>query len=63
MAFAAMHRLSELARYEPMKLSKHFEGQHNWLLSEFIARSPVQVLDEISAEITGQDFIVPGHKE
>jgi hypothetical protein len=58
--FAAMHRLSELARYTPDRLAKHFESQHNWLLSEFIETAPIQFIDEISSEITGQEFMVPG---
>ncbi|SRR5579875_56856 len=62
MTFAAMHRLSELARYEPMGLVRHFECQHNWLLSEFIATARTQFIDEISSEITGQEFMIPGRK-
>ncbi len=62
LTYAAMHRLSELARYEPMRLVKHFECQHNWLLIEFINVSRDQFLDEISAEITGNDFMVPGRR-
>lgn len=57
-----MHRLSELARYTPTLLAKHFEAQHNWLLSEFIARALHQFVDEISAEITGQEFMIPGRE-
>lgn len=60
--FAAMHRLSELARYDPMRLARHFDCQHNWLLSEFIATARTQFIDEISAEITGQEFMIPGRK-
>lgn len=60
LTFAAMHRLSEIARYSPESLEKHFKCRHNWLLSEFIATSPNQFLDEISAEITGQEIMVPG---
>jgi hypothetical protein len=30
--FAAMHRLSELSRYDPVGLSGHFNVNHNWLL-------------------------------
>lgn len=60
--FAAMHRLSELTRYEPKLLAKHFECQHNWLLSEFITTSREQFLDEVSSEITGQDFMTPGRR-
>lgn len=58
--FCAMHRLSELARYTPNYLVKHFDSQHNWLLSEFIQTAPLQFIDEISSEITGQEFMVPG---
>lgn len=60
MTFAAMHKLSELARYTPEKLARHFECHHNWLLSEFIASAPAQFIDEISAEMTGQEFMMPG---
>lgn len=57
--FSAMHRLSELARYTPDYLAKHFDSQHNWLLSEFIEVSPSQFIDEISSEITGREFMIP----
>jgi hypothetical protein len=59
-AFAAMHKLSELARYDPQALAKHFDGRYNWLLSEFIAIAPVQFLDEVSCEMTGHEFMPPG---
>lgn len=58
--FAAMHKLSEMARYTPDKLASHFDCQHNWLLSEFITSAPVQFIDEISSELTGYEFMVPG---
>ncbi len=58
--FAAMHKLSEMARYTPDKLSRHFDCQHNWLLSEFITSAPAQFIDEISSELTGHEFMVPG---
>jgi len=58
--FAAMHRLSELTRYEPLILTKHFRGKHNWLLSEFITKTLDQYVDEISAEITGAQIMIPG---
>lgn len=57
--FAAMHKLSEMARYTPDVLFKHFDCQHNWLLSEFISSAPSQFIDEISSELTGQEFISP----
>jgi len=62
LTYAAMHRLSEIARYNPPLLAKHFERPHNWLLSEFLATAPYQFCDEIAAEITGQDFLIPGTK-
>lgn len=59
-AFAAMHRLSELSRYNPDCLSRHLECQHNWLLAEFIDSAPLQFIDEISSEMTGLEFMQPG---
>jgi len=60
LTFAAMHRLSELSRYQPLRLSKHLNNQYNWLLSEFIRFAPYQFIDEISSEITGLEFMIPG---
>jgi hypothetical protein len=59
-AFAAMHKLSELARYSPDLLARHFEGRYNWLLSEFISVAPTQFIDGISSEMTGHEFMPPG---
>lgn len=58
--FASMHRLSELSRYDPLKLFKLMDTQRNWLLAEFIKTAPIQFLDEIACEITGQEIFVPG---
>ncbi|MGM4914918.1 YaaC family protein [Rhizobium sp. 768_B6_N1_8] len=58
--FASMHRLSELSRYDPLRLSKLLESQRNWLLAEFIKTAPIQFLDEIACELTGQEIFVPG---
>jgi len=55
----AMHRLSELCRYKPIELSSFLGGQKNWLLNEFVRMSPPQFLDEIAAELTGQQFMIP----
>lgn len=55
----AMHRLSEICRYRPMELASFLTGQKNWLLTEFIRMSPPQFLDELAAELTGQQFMVP----
>lgn len=60
--FIAMHRLSELSRYQPKTLKKHLERKNSWLLSEFITKSMVQFIDEISSEITGDDFRVTGFR-
>ena len=57
--FAAMHRLSELSRYDPIALSGHFNVNHNWLLSEFIKTSPSQFVYGMASEITGLQFIKP----
>lgn len=57
--FAAMHRLSELSRYEPITLSKHLNSQQNWLLSEFISSAPYQFIHEVASEITGDEFLIP----
>lgn len=61
--FATIHRLSEMARYEPQALVKHLEKNHSWLLTEFINKSPLQFIDEISSEITGNDFRATGFRE
>lgn len=61
--FATMHRLSEMARYEPQSLVKHLERNHSWLLTEFINKAPLQFIDEISSEITGNDFRATGFRE
>lgn len=60
MIFAAMHRLSELSRYDPLRLSRILDTQRNWILAEFIKTSPTQFLDEIACEITGQEIHAPG---
>jgi YaaC-like Protein len=57
--FAAMHRLSELSRYDPIAFSGHFKVNHNWLLTEFIRMAPSQFLYGIASEITGLEFIRP----
>jgi len=57
--FATMHRLSELARYDPKGLQSHLDGKANWLLAEFIEHAPIQFLDQIASEITGLRFWRP----
>jgi len=56
---AAMHRLSEICRYQPLQLASFLTGQKNWLISEFIQMSAVQFIDEIASEMTGYQFLVP----
>jgi hypothetical protein len=60
--FAAMHRLSELSRYDPNGLERHLNGNSNWLLTEFIQLAPSQFIDQISSEITGLQFWKPGYR-
>jgi len=62
LTYAAMHRLSELARYEPQSLRAHLEKDASWLLSEFIEKSIVQFIDQISCEITGNEFRITGFR-
>ncbi|HEA53417.1 hypothetical protein LCGC14_0720680 [marine sediment metagenome] len=57
--FAAMHRLSELSRYDPILFGGHFKVNHNWLLSEFIKSAPNQFVYGVASEITGLEFIKP----
>ncbi|WLQ17001.1 YaaC family protein [Hahella aquimaris] len=46
--FVAMHRLSELTRYDPKRLRRHFASQHNWLLTEFISQATDNFIDQIA---------------
>jgi len=59
LTLAAMHRLSEICRYRPSELESFLNGQKNWLLSEFVATSPPQFLDEVACEMTGQQVMIP----
>lgn len=58
--YAAMHRLSELARYDPIKLRRHFDLDQNWLLSEFIRCAPLEFIDNLACEMTNHDFMFRG---
>ncbi len=62
LTFAAMHRLSEMSRYEPNILRNHLERNASWLLSEFISKSILQFIDQISSDITGNDFRLTGFR-
>lgn len=59
LTLAAMHRLSELCRYRPVEFASFLAGQRNWLISEFVRMAPEQFLDEIAAELTGRQFLMP----
>lgn len=63
LVFAAMHLLSEIARYNPQRLQKHFEAKHNWLLSEFLEHAPSQFINRVASEITGHTFLPPGFRK
>ena len=63
LTYIAMHRLSELTRYDPQRLHKHFSCQHNWLLNEFINLACDNYIDQIASEITGQEFMCPGYRK
>lgn len=62
LTFAAMHRLSEMSRYDPNTLEEHLVNKSGWLLSEFITKSIYQFIDMISSEITGDDFRITGFR-
>jgi len=57
---AAMHRLSELSRYDPQGLNKYLEGKEAWLVSEFIKLAPNQFIDELLCEMTSLELSLPG---
>ncbi|MFZ2311686.1 MAG: YaaC family protein [Methylobacter sp.] len=57
--YMGMHRLSELCRYEPSRLARHFKAQHNWLLTEFINHSLPNFIDQIACEICGLELMSP----
>lgn len=62
MTFAAMYAFSHLSRYKATRLSRHLECQHNWLISEYLSLALDQFLDEVSSEITGNQFLAPGQR-
>ncbi len=59
---AAMHRISEIARYKPEQLNRLMKSKENWLLHEFISQALDQFIDELAAEITKQDIMCVGNK-
>lgn len=59
---AAMHRISEIARYKPEQLSRLMKSKENWLLHEYISLSLDQFIDEVAAQITKHDIMATGQK-
>ena len=55
---AAMHRVSEIVRYKPEQMAHLLNSKENWLLHEFLTLALDQFIDELAAEITGQDINV-----
>lgn len=59
---AVMHRLSEIVRYKPEQLAHLMEGKESWLLHEFLTLALDQFIDELAAEITGDEIMCTGVK-
>lgn len=55
--FAVMHRLSELSRYDPVRLDRHLKSQHHWLLTEFLSLAPAQFVHIVASELAGTEFL------
>ncbi len=62
LTMAAMHRISEIARYKPEQLNRLLQSKENWLLHEFISLALDQFIDEISCEITHQEIMPTADK-
>lgn len=59
---ATMHRISEIVRYKPEQLAHLLSSKENWLIHEFVTLALDQFVDELAAEITGQDIMCTGIK-
>lgn len=59
---ATMHRFSEIVRYKPEELAHLMTSKENWLIHEFLSLALDQFIDEIAAEITGQDIMSTRYK-
>lgn len=57
---AAMHRISEIARYKPEQLNRLLKSKENWLIHEFISLALEQFIDELACEITHQEIMCTG---
>ena len=60
---AAMHRISEIARYKPEQLNRLLKSKENWLLHEFISLALDQFIDEIACEITHHEIMPTANKD
>ena len=61
-SMAVMHRFSEIVRYKPEQLARLMQSEENWLIHEFLTLALDQFIDEIAAEITGQEIMSTGVK-
>lgn len=53
---------SEIVRYKPEQMAHLLNSKENWLLHEFLTLALDQFIDELAAEITGQDIMCTGVK-
>lgn len=61
--YMAMHRMSEISRYNPIELGKFLNGRRNLIIHEFVRGAQNQFIDEIAAEITGYEISPAGIRE
>lgn len=59
---AVMHRISEIVRYKPEQLEHLMGSKESWLLHEFLTLALDQFIDELAAEITGEELMCTGMK-
>ncbi|MFR3200713.1 MAG: hypothetical protein ACLTOW_16325 [Blautia wexlerae] len=51
-----------MVRYKPEQMAHLLNSKENWLLHEFLTLALDQFIDELAAEITGQDIMCTGVK-
>lgn len=59
---AVMHRMSEIVRYKPEQMQHLLGSKESWLLHEFLTLALDQFIDELAAEITGEELMCTGIK-
>lgn len=57
LALGAMHLLSELSRYEPIRLHGYLKSKEGWLLFEFLRIAPAQFVYAMASELTGYEYM------